>query len=396
MREAFSHYYVPDDAYFEELWTDSLIVLDTNALLNLYQVSVSTRDALLGKLKALQERLWLPHQVADEFHRNRLSAIEKINSQHNETTARVEKAKTELLKYVTTHYQGDRHPHFDVQAFEDVANDAFGSMLEYVAECRPTQPGELETAKRDDPILKAVTELYEDRVGPPFAGGKLKEVLKDAKRRVAEGIPPGFKDADKPDGGVGDYILWRQMLDFAASEQSSMIFVTDDLKEDWWSHVKRRTVGPRPELRAEFESVTSGMKYYQYRSSVFLTRAGGFLDATVDESTIAELEALRNYSSEGPPYQWSIEFHESAAERPYAFGFRLMGDTLHIREHHSGVTVSVQRLSPAEYSKDTLSPLVDYVVHEFEAQGLDVPFAAYRELLTRLPRLLLREEELDF
>ena len=50
----------------------------------------------------------------------------------------------------------------------------------------------------------------------------------------------------------GDFFLWKELLEHGKEQKRPIIFVTDDKKEDWWLKVKGRTLGPRPELIAEF------------------------------------------------------------------------------------------------------------------------------------------------
>jgi hypothetical protein len=76
MRERFRGFYPPTAEELEELWSSGSIILDTNALLNLYRYSSETRTDFLSVLSAVQERLWIPEQVGKEFHANRLGVIE--------------------------------------------------------------------------------------------------------------------------------------------------------------------------------------------------------------------------------------------------------------------------------------------------------------------------------
>ena len=75
MKVDFKEYYAPMKAEYKQLWTDEVIVPDTNVLLSLYRIPVTARDELLALLELLRNRLWIPHQVALEFQRRRLSVI---------------------------------------------------------------------------------------------------------------------------------------------------------------------------------------------------------------------------------------------------------------------------------------------------------------------------------
>ena len=100
------------------------------------------------------------------------------------------------------------------------------------------------------------------------------EIKKDAEQRFKQEIPPGYKDANKQkencdNNMYGDYIIWRQILDYAKSKSRNIIFVTQDRKEDWWNRISGKTIGPRIELRKEFSDNTN-MDFYMYTVDIFL------------------------------------------------------------------------------------------------------------------------------
>jgi hypothetical protein len=71
MREMFPGFYRPTQEEFDKLWKEALFILDANVLLNLYRYPKSARDELLQVLSQISDRLWVPHQAALEFQRNR-------------------------------------------------------------------------------------------------------------------------------------------------------------------------------------------------------------------------------------------------------------------------------------------------------------------------------------
>ena len=75
MKELFSEYHKLSEADTKSVWNDSLIVFDTNVLLNLYRYTDSTRNEYIEAIKRYKDRLWMPYQVALEFNRNRASVI---------------------------------------------------------------------------------------------------------------------------------------------------------------------------------------------------------------------------------------------------------------------------------------------------------------------------------
>ena len=59
----------------------------------------------------------------------------------------------------------------------------------------------------------------------------------------------GIKDSNK----YGDFIIWKEMLRFAKEKSCSIIFVSRDLKKDWFQVLHGMTCGPCQELLEEFK-----------------------------------------------------------------------------------------------------------------------------------------------
>jgi PIN like domain len=75
MRDVFAHFYPPEEKDIAAALQTGLVVPDTNVLLDLYRMQAEARAQLFGALEKLGTRLWIPHQVGLEFHRNRLDVI---------------------------------------------------------------------------------------------------------------------------------------------------------------------------------------------------------------------------------------------------------------------------------------------------------------------------------
>ena len=70
--------------------------------------------------------------------------------------------------------------------------------------------------------------------------------------RVKQKIPPGYLDAAKsPDRAAGDFLVWRQTIEESRARKLPVLFVTQDLKEDWWADRGTSSMRARPELVAE-------------------------------------------------------------------------------------------------------------------------------------------------
>ena len=145
-----------------------------------------------------------------------------------------------------------------------------------------------------DNIRDKLTELFEGKVGSPFSPEKLKKIYKMGEIRYHETIPPGFKDITKTENKYGDLVLWFQIIEHAKSTNKSIIFITDDRKEDWWYIFKGRTIGPNLELINEFISET-GVNFYMYPTGQFMKYASKYLDIPCPLEAIEEVQKIRKF-----------------------------------------------------------------------------------------------------
>jgi hypothetical protein len=148
----------------------------------------------------------------------------------------------------------------------------------------------LESLLGSDPYSEKLLTLFDTRVGNPPSEEELANQHKRAEERYKAQVPPGYSDLKTkpvPDA-YGDCIGWHQLMEIAKTKQKDIIFVIDDFKEDWWQIERERTVGPRPELLAEFIQVTA-QSIYMYTSESFLRAANNFLAVQIREDVIEEV-----------------------------------------------------------------------------------------------------------
>ncbi|MDL5022656.1 PIN-like domain-containing protein [Bacillus velezensis] len=302
MKSLFKEFYF--DNKNTDIWINSVIVLDTNILLNLYRYSKETSEKLFALLEKSKDRLWLPHQIALEFHLNRTNVIldqqtsyEKIESILRKKSSEIESSlKKELGSY------RKKHVTLSIDSIIDQIKSSIDGLISEILKEKEDHPILL----KNDHIKREITELFEDKVGSPYKQEKLKEIEKEADKRYALEIPPGYRDASKKgakfhNGEIilekyGDYILWQQIIDFAKEKQIDIIFITDDEKKDWWYECKGKTIGPRSELLNEFNYKT-GMEFYMFKPEVFMKDAGDIYSESFSDNLISEVREVRSQYS---------------------------------------------------------------------------------------------------
>lgn len=252
MRKYFPDYYHPrtkDEV--DALFKTALFSFDTSVILELFVLSEAARETWMQILKAIDaERLWITYQAAREYHVNVDSIIkEQCESTVSRIHERYDAAKPADLKSWI-----DKNEFFLGQeskevlaAFATVFRDNKAELSKATNELKKKYLSQCKSTK------ERLAQLFDERVTPPWSITKLVEESKLAEVRRAQAIPPGYMDFAKQTNIDGDYFVWRQLIDLAIEKKRPIIFVTKDLKEDWFTPAIKDgdARAPRSELRQE-------------------------------------------------------------------------------------------------------------------------------------------------
>lgn len=285
MKGLFHGHFKPTDEEFKKLWDESLFAFDANILLNLYRYSETTRNELLKVIGLLKERIWLPFQAAEEYFRNRISTTGGQAKEYD----KVQSTLTELLSNLGNK---KRHPFISDELFKELEIIFEKIKVEFEA-----SKSILNDRINTDEIQKQLAELFDNKVGTQLDQTALDTVYKDGKIRYEAEIPPGYRDGNKDNSGnlyrkFGDLIIWNELMSKAKSESRSIIFITDDKKDDWWLEYNGRTISPLPSLIQEFK-LNSGQGFYMYTADRFMQAATEYSTENVEEEVISELKEFR-------------------------------------------------------------------------------------------------------
>lgn len=293
MKSSFPGHFANSSADVKEIWDNCLFVLDANVLLSLYRFSDATRIELLKVFRSLKERLWIPHQVAQEYLVNRLVVIGDQVKSYDDTVRKVEGLKKSLENI-------NQAPFVSVET-QQAAAKVFDMLNKEFAQNKEVHDRRIYS----DDIKDELEILFEGRVGAAYSRDEMEDLIAKGKARYDEKIPPGFSDVKK--GGeselfadrckpYGDYIVWLQMITKAKSSGMPIIFVTGDVKEDWWLNFQGKTVGPLPALVQEFQE-EADTRFYMYTPHKFLERANEHLEQVVSQVAVEEIKSSEQHDS---------------------------------------------------------------------------------------------------
>jgi len=284
MKDIFPGYIKKTEKEIKEIWEKGIIMFDANVLLNLYRYSDTTKTIILNLIEKFKEQIWLPHQSALEYNRNRYEVIADQQKTYKELTDKIAQIQKDL--------QTSNKPPFLSESVHKKLDNAFEEVNSEVAESIHKYSNYL----RKDPIYEQLSELFKSKITEPFTDKELKEIYKEGEERYKVKTPPGYEDEKTKTGAVkyGDLVLWKQVIKKAKEEKVPVIFITDERKKDWWWKIKDgRNMGPRHELIEEIKSVAE-VDFHMYSSIRFLSYGQDFLKVLVDKVALEELTAMKN------------------------------------------------------------------------------------------------------
>jgi len=291
MQKKFSEFYKPTKKELKQLWDESHFVFDANTLLNLYIYTKETVDDFWSALDSIKDRLWISFQAGYEFHNNRPARILTQQNLFQKTISSLNRISDDAEKSLVKNFNAIReHPSINEKEIVEEVESFFKKLIDKIQKKEESHPKLL---KDEDEILNKISKLFKNRVGSGFSEIELKKIFKEGEKRYSEKIPPGFADIKEKKGieKYGDLVIWKEILNFANHENvKSIIFITDDAKEDWWKIVSGKTIGPHPKLIKEFQQET-GKKYYQYNSAQFLDYAKS-RNPKINEDSISEINRV--------------------------------------------------------------------------------------------------------
>lgn len=280
MKTKFLGFYHPDSSFFDALFKDAIIVLDTNILLDLYRVSPNTSKELINIIKKLGDRIWIPYHVASEYHKDLFTVIDSQIIKYKDATSAIEAIRKTFLEKRS-------HP-FLTDELHSKATSVFDELLKFF----DTQMNELENVIMNDSVKDELCKLLDSKIGESFNSDELGKIYQEGEERFKNDIPPGFMDKKKPGNEkYGDLVIWKEIIRKSKKESKPVLFVTDDTKKDWFIYFRGKTYGPNPLLMKEFKGVT-GQDIYIYTLESFLAHSEK-LKIKVTSNALDEIKARK-------------------------------------------------------------------------------------------------------
>lgn len=233
------------------------IVLDTNVLLMLYRYSPDYAKYCIDCLEKIKKNIVIPSIVKCEYefhrrskHKNAKNIIKELNTSLETILSNT---KSKVVKACNI-YKNLKYP--NINEMEKELNKEFDRIQSFVSNS---------TIKRKDIKNASIiweTDIVEQfvnqcEVSKEYTEKEIYFLCKVGAERFEEKIPPGYKDSNKKGiFGYFDFLIWASTIRYSLENDFNIIFVTNDLKSDWWKIDKEKKTF-RDDLIKEFQIKTN-------------------------------------------------------------------------------------------------------------------------------------------
>ena len=265
--------------------SECLVFLDANVLLLPYEMGAESFSKIAEIYKGLCEndRLLIPAQAAREFIKNRANKLRDLMKAIGDQASTLNFSLHKDIGFL------ERDPAFaEIKKQSEIVADARSSILAEIKRLRSNLADNVGV----DPVSMVYSQLFSKRVVSIDDDEAARRSLIDEVRwRYKYKVPPGYKDSNKDDGGIGDFLIWKTILEKGKLENNNSLFVTKDLKGDWWVQ-GQGAFQPRVELLEEYYRYTNG-KTIHFVSLSDLLRAFDAENETVTDVQRVEAQIVK-------------------------------------------------------------------------------------------------------
>lgn len=282
------------------------IICDTNVLLRLYDYSPEFAFFAIKCLNTVQGDISITYTTQLEYekhHRGKYnyakSKIEKIDEKFVSLT---NEYKNEVFKEFNRIAQY-RFP--DIDTLKNRISNIILMLSDTFTEY--SENHELLVAVNERYLeTDSVYALYQNLFKmTPYSFERLYQICDEGYKRYKNKQPPGFMDKGKD--GIRlycDLILWNEILDYSINEDKNIIFITDDVKDDWWETRKLEdgsiTKNFHSKLVSEFEKKTNhaitaytSSEFFELIATEFSIEKTSEVDLALSQTTDSFVDAIQ-------------------------------------------------------------------------------------------------------
>jgi len=260
----------------ENLFKDALFVIDTNSLLVPYLTGKKDIEEIKKIYQKLikKERLYVPEHSLREFAKNRSFKISNLY-----TNIDVELSSVPTIKSFEYPILGEIDAY---KRLNESREEILKHLKEYKEILKQLKSGVMNW-NWSDPVTTMYQETFSEKVIINTNSSE-EDLIKEYNERIEFDIPPGNKDKSKEINAIGDFVIWKCILELGKEKKQDVIFVSNDEKNDWLLKGNKQSISTKFELVDEFYRYTNGKQFISLTFSTFLEKQG--LDIDIKDQII--------------------------------------------------------------------------------------------------------------
>lgn len=236
-----------------------IMVLDTNILLELYRQPANISLDIIEALKRVKDDVYIPRQVYDEYLRSYQAICGSERKKYQKVSKELSEAVRRLQEDINTKTSEYRkHNYTDISKLQSDLDEKIGDIQRIIKDFENKHKTEIQLNMdflQNDRVKDFVDLLVKQGcVEGELLFSQKMQILQEGRLRFDNLIPPGYMDYAK--GGsdkYGDLFVWKSIITVAKEKSANILFICNDIKEDWWEKDKESPIELRKELLSEFK-----------------------------------------------------------------------------------------------------------------------------------------------
>ena len=226
MKTHFSQYYRIGNHDLLNKFDDCVFIFDACSLLDIFRLKKDLVEDIFKVIEHYKDQIRIPYHAASEYFKD-------INVVLAKQIDNINDSKKSFDAFSNTFQAQRNYPYIT-----DVTSRLLARLEKQIERDFSSQTKYLEEQLIYGEHQNKLSNLLEGKVLPPFTSEEIAAIEKEGELRYSDKVPPGWKDASKGENRYGDLINWKEILRFAKDSGKSIIFVSNDVKEDWVVNVK--------------------------------------------------------------------------------------------------------------------------------------------------------------
>ena len=276
----------------EEIFKDAIFVLDTNSLLAPFNTGKENIEEIRKVYKKLieEKRLFIPEHVLLEFAKNRSTKISNLYTNIDNLLSTIPSIKS--FEYPIL---GELDAYKELKENRE---EIISSIKKYKDSLNNIKSG-ITNWNWSDPVTSMYKSTFSEDI--IFSTNLSEEdLIKEYDERLANDIPPGNKDKSKDNNAIGDFVIWKSILNLGKEKKSDIIFISNDEKNDWLLKGNKKSISTKFELVDEFYRISESNHFISMTFTEFLEKQGLEIEifSQFDENFVKPFKEGKNLTLE--------------------------------------------------------------------------------------------------